>query len=165
MTEQKSNYTREDVDKFYRKHRKQKIFLIGKFFGLSFDQAEDIFQTSMLKALQNLDRYDPTIANFSTWFNSILFNEARHQRRTKGEKYREEEEKTPELIFDLKDIGRKIIVYTDNRRHKTVLRLFYLKGYTGREIANMLGDISVSNVTTICNRFKVFLSFDDDSGI
>lgn len=154
-----------DLDAFYRKYRKPKIFLIKKFFGLSFDQAEDVFQTAALLAWKNLDRFDPDIANFSTWFNSILFNEARSSGRKREAKSITTEEKSAEHNFDLQDIGRKITVYTDNRVHKTVLRLFYIQGYTGREIANILGNISVSNITTICNRFTTFLRFDHDSSI
>ena len=67
---------------------------------------------------------------------------------------------SPELrAFIIKEIES-----VRNPRHKKVLFLFFMFGYSSSEIAEMGFDMSQSNVTTIVNRFKNLLKESDNNG-
>ena len=140
--------------------------LKGDRFG-----AEDIVQEAFTRALKFEKSYDPNAGDIKAWFNSILFNALRDYKRTeRGYSV----ETTKDISVDdvmpeeyvskisdghLKKMVEDTILNLPNDRHKKVLYLFFILGYTSSEIAQIEAGVSQTNVTTIVNRFKESLKY------
>lgn len=142
-----------DIQDFYEKNFQRQVRLIQRILKYRRDQAEDVVQTAYVKVIDNLDKYDSSRASFNTWFNKIMFNELRNVQRQPHNLPLSENIEDDGLIPYEFVILQKEIPRVLNEKHQRILNLFYLSGYTGKEIENITG-VSVSNVTTVCNRFK-----------
>lgn len=129
---------------------------------MDIDQAQDVVMTAYEQAYKYRHTYDEEKGEFSKWFNKVLFNCLRsHQRdwkkRPDTEAYFESieydfDEDTSHLSVDRLE---KLIKSSDlSQKHKSVLLMFYVLGLTASEVSQISGDVTVTNVTTICNRFK-----------
>lgn len=126
--------------------------------------AEDIVQEAFLRAIMFEKSYDRKRASYRTWFNGILWNCLRdHNKLLRGTPPTEAgdfsaEDVAGELnLLDTPETNnyvRNQIKLVKNLKHRRVLELFFLLGYTSNEITQIEEDISVTNVTTIVTRFK-----------
>lgn len=146
------------LDIFARKNFGRHVKTIFRIIH-NYEDAEDVVQEAYLKATDNMDQYDPDRGSFNTWFNKILFStlkdmQRKHQKELSFVDFNVELcEDENEPRFDLgREYNRRLLSIT-NTFHRQVLVLYYELGYSAKEIAQML-DTSVTNVTTICNRFK-----------
>ena len=144
-----------DIQDFYEKNFQRQVRSIQRILKFGKDQAEDIVQSAYVKAMTT-DTFDPKRGSLNTWMNKIIFHELRDLQRQPinsplNENIPDNTHVPYEFIVLEKEIPR-----VPNEKHRKVIELFYLRGYTGQEIQELTG-ISVSNVTTICNRFKSFL--------
>lgn len=124
------------------------------------DAADDIISTAFMKMYENLPRYDPERAAFSTWFFRIALNcMTDYFRRKESSKeaeweeffdpaapeYQEPEAKTlaeESRVELLKALGR----LTDKERR--VVELKYFSGLGNKEIAEVMG-ITANNVGVV----------------
>lgn len=151
----------QNLDIFYRKNRDRHLKTINRIIYSSRETAEDIVQEAYLKAYKYKDTYDSNRSEFNTWFNKILFNTLRG--------YQKDFKNQPKMVDidvdlcvdedeqDFKHTSSKSLEESidniKNKKHKKFLILYYLLGYSAREIAETEGT-TVTNITTICNRFK-----------
>lgn len=153
-----------DVEELYRELYQKKVKLMTKITRGDRALAEDVVQETFTRAVKYCHVYNEDLSNPETWINSIMFNVLRTmQRENKSvsfprsdgisvEDILEEDllKESPEFrLFLLKKINE-----LGNEKHQKVLRLFFLFGYSSREISEMGLDISQTNVTTVVNRFK-----------
>lgn len=151
----------QNLDIYFRKNHDRHLKTINKILYSSRETAEDIVQEAYLKAYKYMDTYDPERSEFNTWFNKILFNTLRD--------YQRDFKNAPEMVdldvnmciddnkydFNL-DTHKSLEESIDrikNKRHRKFLILYYILGYSAREIAET-EDTTVTNITTICSRFK-----------
>lgn len=150
-----------DLEAFYKSTYKSHVRKILRVVH-KHDVAESIVQDAFLKALERKETYDPSRAPLRVWFNYILFSTLRQAQRDYA--------RSPEFV-PLEDgqmpsayqivmpevlavgIGPKIEEWRGSDSHKEVLYLYYTLGFTNKEVSMITG-YSVSNVTTICNRFR-----------
>lgn len=147
------------IEKLYREIYTQKVILMSRILRGDYHLGEDVVQEAFLRAWKFYDLYDEERASIKTWFNGILFNALRDtQRESRGVKFVSHEDVSPEDLVlpenkSLSDIER-IISKVPNEDHRDVLYLFYVRGYTSKEISQVVPKMTQTNVTTIATRFK-----------
>ena len=124
------------------------------------DAADDVVSTTFMKVYENLDRYNPTKAAFSTWLFRIASNSMMdYFRRTqsRGEVEWDETFDPPAPEYQspenqaLADEGKKeILKALDklNERERRIVELKYFSGVGNKEIAEVLG-ITANNVGVV----------------
>ena len=136
------------------------------------DAADDVVSTTFMKVYENLERYNPTKAAFSTWIfriasNSMLDYYRRTQSRGEVEwdetfdppapEYQEPE--TQALIADDKAEILKALSKL-NERERQIVELKYFSDMGNKEIAEMIG-ITANNVGVVLHgalkKLKKFL--------
>lgn len=148
-----------EVEKLYIKTKKAKEKLMSRILRGDYSAAEDVVQEAFTRAWQFYPSFNPNIGTLDTWFNSILFNSLRdYQREMRGEPASQACEICPEDIITSNKLDPVVLVakieQVTNHKHRRVLDLFFVMGYTSKEISQIEEGISVSNVTTIVNRFR-----------
>lgn len=126
--------------------------------------AEDIVQEAFLRAIQFQGSYDEERATYHTWFNGILWNCLRdYNRSLRGDPAPAGGDISADDVAEELDLldtpegqqyTRNQIELVKNDKHRRVLELFFLLGYTSKQITQIEEDVSVTNVTTIVSRFK-----------
>lgn len=148
---------------FYTENYPRLVNQIAKKVAGNRDVAEDIVQESFEKALRFQHAYDPERGKFSTWFNTILYNVLRDTQRLNKDSQEEciDELSVVNLLGDTslgnEEYSREIreqLYSSKNLRHRDILELFFIYGFTSKEIPYMLEGVSQSNVTTIVKRFR-----------
>lgn len=157
---------KQAIEELYTDHYSTYVRLMNKILKGDYETAEDIVQESFEKAFRNSNQFDPNKGRIRTWFNKIMYTTlVDYQRRNK-----DIETKPPdnvsnyEVVYDLpismRDGIDKLIdeeiSKVRNKKHRKVLHLFFIKGYTSKEISVHMS-ISQSNVTTIVTRFRQFV--------
>lgn len=125
--------------------------------------AEDVVQEAFTRAITFIHSYDETCGPFSSWFNTILYNtlfDLRRQSRP-GPHTEVEELCVADVINSTTDNSELIskhivqeIELVSNEKHKRVLTLFFVYGYSSKEISLMMEKTSQTMVTTTVMRFK-----------
>lgn len=144
-----------NLEEFYKQNYKRHVKTISRILKWNKDLAEDVVQEAYTKAFQYADTYDPNRGTYNTWFNRILFNVLRDVQNNfvatvaLHEGIEGDEQGIEYLIFIDNELK-----YVRNSKHKRILELFYISGYSSTEISRMVTGVSQTNVTTICNRFK-----------
>jgi RNA polymerase sigma factor (sigma-70 family) len=111
--------------------------------------AEDIVQEALTKVLQSLRRFDET-RPFRPWFATIVANQARNWKRSRGRRLRlvrriavqaQLPERFVEEIVLEADEGSRVVAALQNldRHDREILALRFLVGLTERESADALG--------------------------
>lgn len=126
--------------------------------------AEDVVQEAFTRALTFYDSYDSTKGELTPWFNTILYNSLRDvQKEMRGQPSENIKDFCVEDMFaeyDLVNSPEKRLIISKhinlikNEKHKRILELFFLLGYTSTEISQIENKVSVSNVTTVVSRFR-----------
>ena len=124
------------------------------------DAADDVVSVTFMKVYENLDRYNPTKAAFSTWIFRIASNSMLdYYRRTqsRGEVEWDEtfdppapEFQEPETQALIEDGKAEILKAMDklNERERRIVELKYFSDMGNKEIAQLLG-ISANNVGVV----------------
>jgi len=125
---------------------------------------EDVVQEAFYRAVKFFPSFDENRGKLSSWFNTILFNSLRDaQRSGRGMSSIEVDRLSPEDVFlqenftnnpDLSKYVEKSIGEVQSERSRRVLYLFFILGYTSKEISQIEEKISQTNVTTIVTRFR-----------
>lgn len=148
---------KSEIESFYRKTYKYHLNKIAKILYKDKDYAHDIVQDAFIRALNISDQYDPERGSLSTWFNYILYSTLRNFQRTYKNKpefvsYEDNYLSDPIEFVDFSLVNR-IDEIKLKEEHKEVVFMFYVLGYNSTEISRITG-FSVTNITTICGRFK-----------
>jgi len=152
-----------EIEELYLSIYKQKVNTMGRILGGDYSAGEDVTQEAFCRAWKFYPSFDPNIGKLETWFNAILYNSLRdYQREMKGEPSSQAKEISPEdVLMNINTdftLIRKEIGEIRNNKHRRVLELFFIMGYTSTEINQIEEKVSVSNVTTIVNRFREDIS-------
>ena len=152
-----------ELERFYTKNYKKFVNKVFCKVGRNYDIAEDVVQESFCRAIRFQTSYNPKRGNYEQWFNRILFNTLKDFQRKHKNNLEDCEDLTsfevlgidcdrvsPEKKRIIADSIRKI----PNRKHRVVLELFFILGYSCREICMVEYDMSITNVTTIVKRFN-----------
>lgn len=144
----------KQIEELYVKHSENQINMIKKIVK-NHSEAEDIVHDGYAKAIEKLDQFDEEKGSIKTWVNAIIFNGLRNKKR---ELINIQNLKT---ILFIREFNNEDLVWIKeqinlirNPKHKLIVELYYKYGYTTTEISELFETISVTNVTTICNRFK-----------
>lgn len=105
--------------------------------------AEELVSAVFLKAVKNLERYDPAKASVSTWIYTITRNTVTDYYRTRRsmvefEDYMSGEEAPPDMTDDALDaLADALLLLKEKERDLIVLH--YYEGYTLKLVAEMMG--------------------------
>ena len=148
-----------EITELYSDVYNPKVKMITRILHGDYSAAEDIVQEAFTRALKFYPSFDPEVGSLHAWFNGILFNSLRdYQKEKRGEIISICKDVNPEEVISGLEVDRtllhKMINDTKNLKHKRVLELFFILGYTSTEISQIEDGISQSNVTTIVNRFR-----------
>lgn len=160
----------DNLTELYKKVYKGKVQLMTRILGGDRALAEDVVQEAFTRAVKYILLFDERKGMLETWFNAIMFNALRDiqkQERNYQELYREV------FLHDVIDPAKAIMgpeyhydIYralqaVENDKHRRVLELFFLYGYSSKEISEVEEGVTQSNVTTIIMRFRGSLKKDD----
>ena len=147
-----------NFDEFYRDSYKRQVGTVKKYLKCDYSTAEDIVMEAYARALKYQLSYDPDRSPINTWFNSIIFNLIKeHTTEPPREEYNENRSSGVWTKVE-HELFRKELKKVRNKDHRYILTLFYILGYSSKDISQILYDYSQTNVTTICSRFKQKLS-------
>lgn len=135
------------VEELYRKYFDSEVKLISRYVGR--DTAEDIVQDAFINVLKYYNKSRPK--NVEAWLRRIIFNCL--SKHFKENRTIEEDPLKP--ISDERKVDiLEHIESVSNPKHKEVLKLFYILGYTSKEIENLKEGMSGNNVRQITKRFR-----------
>jgi RNA polymerase sigma factor (sigma-70 family) len=154
----------KEIDKLYTERREDYVKIISRILKGNRDSAEDIVQESFVKSLTHYKSFNPKKGELTKWYHSILFNCLR-------EYYKDRSKQPSKILYDIsyEDVEddffpiscpekRQILVdeiaKVKNKKHSKILELFFIFGFTSKEISFIIGDTTVTNVTTIVSRFR-----------
>lgn len=153
----------KDLETFYRKTYAIKVKTLTKMLRGDRALAEDVVQEAFIRAINYSHLYNVDKGTIQAWFNAILFNTLRSTQRSERQKLDLSseisvqnninpvyEEKYSEYWWGIYNLIQKI----PNQKHRRVLELFFLYGYSSTEISQIEADMTQSNVTTIVMRFR-----------
>lgn len=108
--------------------------------------AEEVLQTSFLKAWERVDKYDDQKASLHTWLYAIARNSAldvirlkSFERRTLAEPLDEINEKNAPVYIPTAGMDTDKLLNSIEGKYREVLDCLYLQGYSQRETAEQLG--------------------------
>lgn len=147
-----------DIEALYLEVFRKKAAIMGRILG-DWAGGQDVAQEAFCRAWKFYPSFNPERGTIHKWFNGILFNALRsYQREIRGGPLGNAREVFPEdLISSLRadpTVLREAIEAVSNEKHRRVLELFYLLGYTSMEIDQIEEKMTQTNVTTIIHRFN-----------
>ena len=157
----------ELIEEYYRKNYNKLVLIVSKRTAAF---AEDIVQESFVRAINQIDKFDYDIAQFSTWFAQQLNDRTKdflRKERAQGfiaydpdytwDPLDEEILKDLYLFHDPKIDVSEIYecINKEKGRDKVVLLLSFEQGYTSKEISWIFkNNFSASGIRNILQRFK-----------
>ncbi len=152
------------IEDYYVDNFRRKVKLISRILRGDLASAEDVVQEAFARAIRFYPTYDDKRGTIDKWFNSIMFN-ALHdmQKNPNGVT-----QTSPEVLSvgdtlegvnlthspDLNNYILSHIEEVENEKHKRILELFFILGYTSKEISQIETKTSQTNVTTLVMRFR-----------
>lgn len=140
----------------YLKYR-EALFTVIHQFDFEGTVAEDLLQEVFILIWKNIDKYDAQKGRFYTWLHTITRNTCINTLRTKNFKVHNKNENltdavysnkgTDSLVQNIGQIGLRKQVHLLKEDYMHVIELFYFKGFTQEEAANLLG-IPIGTVKT-----------------
>lgn len=115
--------------------RKDKLYKICWSFLYNYDDIEDIFQNSMIKAYENIKSLRK-LDKFETWFISILINECKQSLRKKKREILYENIEIQGFHLDNYSFFQEI--NSIDEIYKEIIVLKYISGYSQEEISKIL---------------------------
>jgi RNA polymerase sigma factor (sigma-70 family) len=150
-----------DLSSFFLKNQGRHLKMIGKVLYKDPSTVEDVVQEAYLRAHKYRGSYDSERSGINTWFNSILYNTLRDFQKSYRSQpgFSEDTEEQADVIEFNKisehlNLIEKELSKVKKPKRQQVLYLYYILGYSSKEISEIVSDMTVTNVTTICNRFK-----------
>lgn len=132
-------------------------------YRISIDDAEDLFQQSVLKGLENFSKLNEK-AKFKSWFFKIITNEFVNQtRKSFWKRYLPLDEKinhsgAPEIFKEIAKKETNNILYKAlgmlNNKERTCILLFELADFSIEEIKKIQGELSLSAVKSRLSRAR-----------
>jgi len=153
----------DKIESFYRENYKRQVKKMGYILNGDISASEDIVQEAYRRATKYITSYRENKSSFKTWFNSILYNSLRdwqRQDRDKGIVKRPLSEEMPEELPYIESdeyrglVKQEVEGLMGDERVRTVLYLWYVLGYSAKEISEVVNSMTITNVTTLANRFK-----------
>jgi RNA polymerase sigma-70 factor (ECF subfamily) len=117
------------------------------------EDAEDLVQDAFITVLEQIDRYDPE-RPFAPWFFRIVVNRGLNARKSRRVRQTEAVPEgtasagaSPELLAERAELYALLRLAVDElpERHRLIVRLVELEGFSTTEVAQML-DLSPSTV-------------------
>ena len=151
------------IENFYRENYRQQVKKVGYMLSGDFNSAQDVVQEAYRRAVKYESSYVEGRASLKTWFNTILYNSFHDWQRLDRDKGIV---KTPltddvqeEVVFIQSNefrglINKEVDALMGDDKVRVVLHLWYILGYSAKEISEVVDHMTVTNVTTLTNRFK-----------
>jgi RNA polymerase sigma factor (sigma-70 family) len=154
----------EIMEQYFRDSYTRKLKLITRILRGDHATAEDVVQEAFARALKFMKSYDKKRGTLDKWFNSIMFNAMHNiQNDHKGVVHVSTDSLSPQDVLEEEQLAHtpelvnyieKFISLQENPLHKRILTLFFIMGYTSKEISQIEKGITQTNVTTIVGRFR-----------
>lgn len=148
----------EDLIEQYKLTRNKHVKLMSRILGGDHAAAEDVVQEAYARAIQYYGSYDSSRGELMPWFNRILFNALRDIQREYNNRPPDNiEDFSVEDVLEPAKIPSSLVDQIEavvNEKHQRVLYLFFILGYSSREVSEIEDEVTQTNVTTIINRFK-----------
>lgn len=157
-----------DIEHLYRDNHRLYLNIIRQKVSDT-SVAEDVLQEAYYRAVKFYPSYDPERGSLSKWFNKIMYNALRDEYcKDKVGLAKDVADCKPEdVIEDIYNLSqdKREFLYSNlnrvaNKKHKRILYLFFVLGYSSSEICMIEDSVTQSNVTTVVNRFKESLKKD-----
>ena len=150
---------KELITEHYKMSRDKLVRGISRYTA-NYQQAEDILQDAFIVAYNKGHLYDPLKGKVSSWFNRILYNTLWTTLKKKtismvNENVLDELEEPDfsELWGKIESV-RQCISTVKIEQHRTVLDLFYIKGYRIKDIESITC-LNPATIKSICRRFRL----------
>jgi len=156
-----SNEEEKDFLNLYKKYySKIYNYIIRKLFNK--EVAEDLTSSTFLKALDNINKYNPEIRNFNAWIYKIATNEVILYHKYIGNKKNISIEDNENILSDLLQNDNKTDKYLDfitvkeamenlKPLEKNVIELYYFENLGYSEISEIL-NIKENSLRSIVHR-------------
>lgn len=152
------------LEELYREAHNPSVKMMARILGGDWHGGEDVVQEAFTRAWRFYPSFDAEKGKLKTWFNGILFNSLRdYQRDSRLGPYSGVEDFSVEDVLselninnfeEKRDYLAQKIDWVQNPTHKEVLFLFFMIGYTSKEVSQIVPKMTQTNVTTIVTRFK-----------
>ena len=151
------------IEKFYIDNRRRLVNTMARRCRGDRAMAEDVVQEAFTRALSFINSYDEECGSFNSWFNTILYNTLFDMRRRErpGPHTEVEELCVADVISGINNQSEAMseliqseIASIKNPKHQRLLTLFFIYGYTSKEISLMMEQTTQTMVTTNVMRFK-----------
>jgi RNA polymerase sigma factor (sigma-70 family) len=152
------------IENYYKESYIRKVKLVSRILRGDYASAEDVVQEAFARALRFYPSYDEKRGTFDKWFNSIMFNAMHNmQNDHKGIVHEISDKISPQDVIeedqlanvpDLNNYIARCIKEIENDSHRRILELFFIMGYTSKEISQIEHKITQTNVTTVVMRFR-----------
>lgn len=153
-----------EIEKLYREVHSPSVKMMSRILRGDWHGGEDVVQEAFIRAWKFYPSFDSEKGKIQTWFNGILFNSLRDYQKSArfGPQTEAEDFSVEDILNELnlnnfeekrKFLAQKID-WVQNPVHKEVLYLFFMLGYTSKEVSQIVSKMTQTNVTTIVTRFK-----------
>lgn len=154
----------KEIEQLYIESRKKYVNIMSSILRGDRAAAEDVVQEAFTRALYFHGTFNSDRGRLKAWFNTIMYNALRDiQREMRGYPSEDSANFSSEDVahfMDFKEHPEKMLLLEHkinnvaNPRHRRILELFFLLGYSAKEISQVEEKVSVSNVTTVVSRFR-----------
>lgn len=160
----------EQIEQFYKDNYNVLVKRLNRRAG-GVENAEDVLQEAFLRALKYHSSFNPERQEMGAWFNTIMNNvlvQFQREQMLGGatipyDEY--EHEETYECMSENNKFISQIakIIQSKSERPRSILHLYYLRGYKAKEIQQIVGGGYVG-ITLCIKRFKseMIEEFGDD---
>lgn len=149
------------IEEFYKNNYKRLVHTVAKKLNGDRTTAEDVVQEAFLKAVYFFPAYDPERGKLSSWFNTIMYNVLSDVHNNRKEHTVDSDAVTAQDVVgdsiktsDFSAFLVKKISEVKNEKHRDILTLFYIYGFSSKDIPYLVEDVSQTLVTTTATRFK-----------
>lgn len=149
----------DTLERFYKDNREMYLKRLYYRAGNP-ENAEDILQEAFCRAVRYWDSFNPNTQELGAWFNTVLNNALRNFKRDERSmgtyvEYDDELTDGKEMSQTDGDMVKRIEAAIAKREGvvKDALYLYFIKGYTRREVRQVL-DIKKDYLAVSISRFK-----------
>ena len=154
----------KELEQLYRKTRCKYIKILSGLLRNS-DDAEDVFHSAVVRAVNYYPTFDSNISKIENWFSRIVFNE--YSRWLRKNKNITVDIELCDLTVDM-NMDNYMSILTSFKglepKLKNVVELIYIKGYTTSDVCN-LTNLTTSEVGYLIRKFKSILKDTNGAGL
>lgn len=152
-----------DIEEFYKENFDKFSKSMGRHFSCP-TYGEDVVQEAFYRALKYKGSFNPEVNEFGTWFSRIMLNclrDFKNQDKLQGMSHDNVEEEYIDLSIESRELRE--LISKQRPKFREVLELYFIKGYRGCEICQIV-DRPITNITSLIHYFRKGIKESDKYG-